>query len=170
MRNRGTIGGSLAHADPHADLPAALLARRRLGDGAQRLRLAARSRRPTWSSTTCTTSLAEDELIVDVRLPADAGQSAYAKFHRRGDRLVDRRRRRRPSAAATSRCAITGLGSRPVRATGFEEVVNGGGSLDEAARRAGEGTVPIDDLDGSAEYKRHLAGVLAKRALAEARG
>jgi carbon-monoxide dehydrogenase medium subunit len=57
-----------------------------------------------------------------------------------------------------------------VRATGFEEVVNGGGSLDEAAARAGEGTSPIEDLDGSAEYKRHLAGVLAKRALAEARG
>jgi carbon-monoxide dehydrogenase medium subunit len=57
-----------------------------------------------------------------------------------------------------------------VRASGFEEVVNGGGSLDEAASRAGEGTSPIEDLDGSAEYKRHLAGVLAKRALAEARG
>ncbi len=57
-----------------------------------------------------------------------------------------------------------------MRATGFEEVVNAGGPIDEAGARAGEGTSPIDDLDGSAEYKRHLAGVLAKRALAEARG
>ena len=65
--------------------------------------------------------------------------------------------------------AITGLGSRPVRATGFEEVVNGGGSLEDAARRAGEGTSPLDDLDGSAEYKQHLAGVLARRAVQAAR-
>jgi carbon-monoxide dehydrogenase medium subunit len=48
--------------------------------------------------------------------------------------------------------------------------VNAGGSLEEAASRAGEGTSPIDDLDGSAEYKRHLAGVMATRALAAARG
>ena len=65
--------------------------------------------------------------------------------------------------------AITGLGSAPVRASRFEELLNGGGSLDDAAREAGAGTEPIDDLDGSAEYKRHLAGVLAKRAVEAAR-
>jgi carbon-monoxide dehydrogenase medium subunit len=48
--------------------------------------------------------------------------------------------------------------------------VNAGGPRDEAAPRAGDGTSPIDDLDGSAEYKRHLAGVMATRALAAARG
>jgi carbon-monoxide dehydrogenase medium subunit len=61
--------------------------------------------------------------------------------------------------------ALTGVASRPVRATGFEEVLNSGGSLEQAARRAGEGLTPIEDLDGSAEYKRHLAGVLARRAV-----
>ena len=168
VRNRGTIGGSLAHADPHADLPAALLA---VG-GSVTVRNASGSRSIAAADLVVdylTTSLADDELIVDVRLPTDAAQSAYAKFHRRAiDWSI-------VGAAVAIRggnvtCAITGLGSRPVRATGFEEVVNAGGSLDEAAARAGEGTSPIDDLDGSAEYKRHLAGVLAKRALAEARG
>jgi carbon-monoxide dehydrogenase medium subunit len=168
VRNRGTIGGSLAHADPHADLPAALLA---VG-GSVTVRSASGSRSIAASDLVVdylTTSLADDELIVDVRVPTDAAQSAYAKFHRRaidwsivGAAVAIR--------GGTVTCAITGLGSRPIRATGFEEVVNAGGSLDEAASRAGEGTSPIDDLDGSAEYKRHLAGVLAKRALAEARG
>jgi carbon-monoxide dehydrogenase medium subunit len=168
VRNRGTIGGSLAHADPHADLPTALLA---VG-GSVTVRSASGSRSIAAADLVVdylTTSLAEDELIVDVRLPTDAGQSAYAKFHRRAiDWSI-------VGAAVAIRggnvtCALTGLGSRPVRATGFEEVVNGGGQIDEAGARAGEGTSPIDDLDGSAEYKRHLAGVLAKRALAEARG
>jgi aerobic carbon-monoxide dehydrogenase medium subunit len=168
VRNRGTIGGSMAHADPHADLPAALLA---VG-GSVTVRGASGSRTIAAADLIVdylTTSLQEDELITDVRVPADAGQSAYAKFHRRaidwsiiGAAVAIR--------GGTVTCAITGLGSRPVRATGFEEVVNAGGSIDEAAARAGEGTSPIDDLDGSAEYKRHLAGVMAKRALAAARG
>lgn len=62
------------------------------------------------------------------------------------------------------------LVDRPVRLTGFEEVVNAGGSLDEAAAKAGDGTSPLDDLDGSAEYKRHLAGVLARQAYEAAQG
>jgi aerobic carbon-monoxide dehydrogenase medium subunit len=168
VRNRGTIGGSLAHADPHGDLPAALLA----VDGSVTV-ASARGRRTIAAADLVVdylqTSLADDELIVDVRLPADAQQSAYAKFHRRAiDWSI-------VGAAAAIRggqvaVALTGVGSRPVRARGFEEVVNGGGNLEAAAARAGEGTSPTDDLDGSAEYKRHLAGVLARRALAAARG
>jgi carbon-monoxide dehydrogenase medium subunit len=167
VRNRGTIGGSLAHADPHADLPAALLA---VG-GEVTVRSSSGTRTIAAADLVVdylTTSLAEDELIVDVRLPADAGQSAYAKFHRRAiDWSII-------GAAAAIRggqvaVAITGLGSAPVRATAFEAAVNGGGSLEDAAREAGRDTSPIDDLDGSAEYKRHLAGVLAKRAVQAAR-
>jgi carbon-monoxide dehydrogenase medium subunit len=167
VRNRGTIGGSLAHAEPHADLPAVLLA----VDGRVTVRSASGERTIAAADLGVDylqTSLAEDELIVDVRVPSDCAQSAYAKFHRRAiDWSI-------VGAAAAIRggkvqIGITGLGSRPVRATGFEDVVNAGGSLDEAAARAGEGTTPMDDLDGSAEYKRHLAGVLAKRALEAAR-
>ena len=167
VRNRGTIGGSLAHSDPHGDLPAALLA---VG-GSVTARSASGSRTIAAADLFVdylTTSLADDELIVDVRVPSDASASAYAKFHRRAiDWSI-------VGAAAAIRggrvsVALTGLGSKPVRATAFEEVVNGGGSLEDAARRAGEGTSPIDDLDGSGEYKRHLAGVLARRAVEAAR-
>jgi carbon-monoxide dehydrogenase medium subunit len=167
VRNRGTIGGSLAHADPHADLPAALLA---VG-GAVTVRGGSGTRTIAAADLVVdylTTSLTEDEMIVDVRVPADAGQSAYAKFHRRAiDWSI-------VGAAAAIRngqvsVAITGLGSAPVLASRFADIVNGGGSLEDAARDAGAGTNPIDDLDGSAEYKRHLAGVLAKRAVEAAR-
>ena len=167
VRNRGTIGGTLAHAEPHADVPAVLLA----VDGRVTVRGSAGERTIAAADLVVDylqTSVADDALIVDVRVPADLPQSAYVKFHRRAiDWSI-------VGAAAAVRdgrvqVALTGLGSRPVRATGFEEVVNGGGSLDDAARRAGDGTSPIDDLDGSAEYKRHLAGVLARRALEAAR-
>jgi carbon-monoxide dehydrogenase medium subunit len=168
VRNRGTIGGSLAHSDPHGDLPAALLA---LG-GSVVVRSTAGTRTIAAADLAVdylTTSLGEDELITEIRVPAGAGSSAYEKFHRRaidwsivGAAAVIR--------GGTVAVAITGLASTPIRATGFEEVVNGGGSLEDAARRAADGTHPLDDLDGSAEYKRHLAGILAARAVATARG
>lgn len=168
IRNRGTIGGSLAHADPHGDLPAAVLA----AGGAVIVRSAGGTRRIEAAdlvTSYLTTSLAEDEMITEVRIPKGAGASAYAKFHRRaidwsivGVGVVIR--------DSGTIAAATGLGDRPVRLTGFEEVVNAGGSLDEAVAKAGDGTSPLDDLDGSAEYKRHLAGVLARQAYEAAQG
>jgi carbon-monoxide dehydrogenase medium subunit len=167
VRNRGTIGGSLAHAEPHADLPAVLLAL----DGRVTVRGPSGERTIAAADLVVDylqTSIADDELLVDVRVPADVPQSAYAKFHRRaidwsivGVAVAIRDGR--------MQVGVTGLGNRPVRASAFEDVVNGGGSPEDAARRIGEGTSPLDDLDGSAEYKRHLAGVLARRAIEAAR-
>ncbi len=151
IRGRGTIGGSLAHADPHGDLPAAILA----AGGAV--------------TSYLTTSLAADELITQVRLPKGNAQSAYAKFHRRaidwsivgvGVSI----------GADGVRAAATGVADRPTRLAGFEAAINGGASVDEAARAAGEGIDPTADLDGSSEYKRHLAGVLAGQAYLAAQG
>ncbi len=162
VRNRGTIGGSLAQSDPHGDLPAVLLA---LG-GSVEVRGASGSRTIAAADLAVgflTTTLAADEMIVAVRLPGGAGRSAYAKFHRRaidwsivGAAAVIR--------GTTTTVALTGMAAVAVRATGFEVIVNAGGSLEEAARHAGDGTRPAEGLDGSAEYKRHLAGVLARRA------
>jgi aerobic carbon-monoxide dehydrogenase medium subunit len=167
VRNRGTIGGSLAHADPHADLPAAMLA---LGASVT-VRSHAGSRTISAADLVTdylTTSLADDELIIDVRIPADSAKSAYAKFHRRaidwsiiGAAAVIR--------GGQTRVALTGVGNHPVRATAFEQAVNGGAALDQAAQHAGDGLNPLDDLDGSSDYKRHLAGVLARRAVEAAR-
>ena len=166
IRNRGTIGGSLAHADPHGDLPAAILA----AGGAVIVRGSGGERRIDVGdliTSYLTTSLAEDELITQVRLPKGAGKSAYATFHRRaidwsiigvGVSI----------GADGVRAAATGVGDHPTRLAGFESVLNGGGSLEDAIAKAGEGLSPLGDLDGSTEYKLHLVGVLAAQAHAEA--
>ncbi len=104
------------------------------------------------------TSLADDEIIVDVRLPKDGG-SSYAKFHRRAIdwSIVGVGCSLRGGAV---HLGVTGLGSRPVGGSGA--------SLDDALPAALAAASPTDDLDGSAEYKIHLAGVLARRAHAAA--
>ena len=166
IRNRGTIGGSLAHADPHGDLPAALLAAGASviarGPGGER-----RIDVGDLIESYLTTSLAADELITQVRIPKGAAASAYAKFHRRaidwsivgvGVCL----------GADGVRAAATGVADKPVRLTGFESVLDGGGSIDDAVAQAADGLDPHGDLDGSAEYKRHLVGVLARQAYNEA--
>ena len=66
------------------------------------------------------------------------------------------------------RAAATGVSDKPMRLTGFEEVLNGGGSIDDAIARVAEGVDPHDGLDGSVEYKKHLLGVMARKAHAEA--
>ncbi len=167
IRNRGTIGGSLGHADPHGDLPAAVLA----AGGSVIVRSAAGERRIAAEDLITgylTTSLAVDELITQVRLPKSAAVSAYAKFHRRaidwsivGVGVC--------IGADVTRVAVTGVGDRPMRATGFEGVINAGGLLDDAAAAAGDGLDPMDGLDGSPDYKRHLVGVLARQAYEAAR-
>lgn len=168
IRGRGTIGGSLAHADPHGDLPAAILAAggsviARGPGGERRIEIG------DLITSYLTTSLADDEIITQVRLPKGNAQSAYAKFHRRaidwsivGVGVA--------IGADGVRAAATGVADRPTRLAGFEAAVNGGASIAEAAAAAGEGLDPTSDLDGSAEYKRHLVGVLAQRAYLEAQG
>jgi carbon-monoxide dehydrogenase medium subunit len=152
VRNRGTIGGSLAHADPNADLPAVLLALGgelvAVGPNGERVIPAA-----DFFQGFLTTALSHDEVLTEVRVPS-AAPSAYEKFNRRAQdwALVG-------CAAVVNGgdvVAWTGVADRPVRAEG---------DWREAAGRL----EPAADLSGSTEYKRHLAGVLAERALARAK-
>lgn len=153
VRNRGTIGGSLAHADPHGDLPAVLVALGgevvAVGPAGERV-IAARELFQGY----LTTSLAPDEVLTEVRIRA-AEKSAYVKFNRRSQdwALVG-------CAAVVNGAEVvawTGVADRPVLAEGDWHA-------------AAEALEPAGDLSGSPEYKRHLAGVLAERALARARG
>jgi carbon-monoxide dehydrogenase medium subunit len=155
VRNRGTIGGSLAHGDPNADLPAAVVA--------LDAELAARG--PNGERTIrareffldyLTTALEPSELLTEVRVPAlDRAGSAYEKFNRRAQDWAI------VGCAAIVRgddevVAWTGVASTPVLAEGDW-------------RAAADALEPVADLSGSTEYKRHLAKVLAGRAVERAR-
>jgi aerobic carbon-monoxide dehydrogenase medium subunit len=161
VRNRGTIGGSLANADPHGDLPAVLLALEgevsAEGPSGQRTIAAA-----DLFVDYLQTSLSQDEIITAVRVPK-AARSAYVKFNRRAQdwaivgaaAVVD---------GASARIALTGVGSKPVRASAAEAAFSGSNAA-EAAAHASDGLDPPSDTAASGEYRAHLARVLVRRAL-----
>ncbi len=160
IRHRGTIGGSLAHADPAADLPMALLAL----DGSVELR-SPRGTRVVPGGEFFTgyfeTALAPDELLTAVRIPAAAGIAwGYQKFVRRANdwAIVG-------VAACGGRIALANMGPTPLRATAAERALADGASAAEAAELAADGTEPGEDLHADRDYRRHLARVLTRRAL-----
>ena len=177
VRHRGTMGGSIAHADPAGDLPTAAVALDATvvlaGPNGQRSVAA-------WDFFTdiFTTTMAPDEVLVEVRFPRTPGWTArYEKFHRTAQAWalvgVAAAVRRENGAIAEARVAFTNMGSTPVRASGVEAALAGAadlGTVKAAAARAGEATSPPSDIHGSAEYRRHLAGVLTGRAVAAAAG
>jgi aerobic carbon-monoxide dehydrogenase medium subunit len=177
VRNRGTIGGSLAHGDPASDLPAVLLA---LDGGVT-------ARGPNGERTIAaselfkdymTTSLAHDEVITDVQIPGlDGFGFGYQKFTRRAEDWAMVGVCALVSRAADGTCddvriGLTHMGATPLRAAAAEGALRGGalddGTIAAAAEQAAEGTDPPGDLNATPEYKRNLARVLTKRALEEA--
>ena len=177
VRNRGTIGGSLAHGDPASDLPALLLAAEgevtAQGPGGQRTIPAGEL-----FQDYLTTALAPDEVITEVRVPVvDGWGFGYEKFNRRAEdwamvgvcALV----KKAPDGSCEDvRIGLTHMGSTPLRATASEAALRGKGleaeAIADAAEQAAEGTEPPGDLNATADYKRHLARVLTKRALTTA--
>jgi aerobic carbon-monoxide dehydrogenase medium subunit len=177
VRNRGTIGGSLAHGDPASDLPAVLLT----------LEGSVTARGPNGERSIAaaelfqdylTTALAHDEVITEVRLPSLDGYGfGYQKFTRRAEDWAMVGVCALVSRAADGTCddvriGLTHMGSTPLRATAAENALRGGAldgnSIAAAAEEAAEGTDPPGDLNATPEYKRHLARVLTRRALEEA--
>jgi carbon-monoxide dehydrogenase medium subunit len=160
IRHRGTIGGSLAHADPAADLPMALVA---LG-GSVELRGPAGVRRVaaedffTGFFETC---LDPVELLTTVRVPASPGVPwGYQKFVRRANdwAIVG-------VAAIDGRIALANMGPKPLRASVAERAHADGASAADAAEFAADGTSPGDDMHADRAYRQHLARVLTRRAL-----
>jgi aerobic carbon-monoxide dehydrogenase medium subunit len=160
IRHRGTIGGSLSHADPAADLPMALVA---LG-GSVELRGPAGSRVVTaddFFEGFFETALRPGEMLTAVRVPRRAGVSwGYQKFVRRANdwAIVG-------VAAVDGRIALANMGPRPLRATAAEQALAAGASAAEAAGHAADGTSPGEDMHADREYRMHLARVLTRRAL-----
>lgn len=206
VRHRGTLGGSLSHADPAGDLPAVitaldaeLVAR---GPRGERVISAAE-----FFVDYLTTSLADDEILTEVRVPKawQGWTFRYEKFHRTAQAWavvgVACMVRATPAPAtaadgeagagdfanggpgngaasrgtvAEARIALTNVGAVPVRAVAAERAVTGAprtrDALRTAAAHAAEGLSPPSDLNGSAEYRRHLVRVLTGRALCAAAG
>jgi carbon-monoxide dehydrogenase medium subunit len=177
IRSRGTIGGSIAHADPAAELPAVLLAL----DGRVRARGPTGEREiaaADFFQGFLTTALAEDEILVAITLPAAgpgtgagcveiaqragdyAACGAVAQVTLVGDRVAD------------ARVALIGAIDRPVRARTVEEALIGSAGTPQdiaaGAAHASDGLDPTPDPRVPAEYRLHLARVVARRALEQA--
>ena len=174
VRNRGTIGGSLAHADPAADYPAAILAldaelvaRSKSGERT----IAARD----FFTGLFSTALQPGEIITEVRVPKTRdARTAYAKFHHpasgfavAGAAVVVQIK---GGAVQQVAVGITGIAPSAYRASKVENALRGKPvtSIAEAAEHAADGVEPLSDFFASAEYRKHLAAVYTQRALEEA--
>jgi len=165
VRNRGTIGGSVAHADPAADYPAVLMALDAelvFHDG--RTVGAADFFRGVFE-----TALGPADMLTEVRVPAlDGAGWSFLKFRNRSQDWAT------VAVAAVTHngsCAVglANMGGTPLRATAAEQAYASGGA-EAAGDVAAEGTDPPEDTASSAEFRRHLARVLVRRALEEAKG
>ena len=177
VRNRGTVGGSLAHGDPASDLPAVMLALEATvnvqGAGGERSIPVSELFRDY-----LTTALEPDEILTSIDVPSMEGWGwGYEKFTRRAEdwamvgvvALV-----RGNGSADDVRVGLTHMGSTALRATALEDALRGqaldADSIASAAEHAADGTEPPGDLNATAGYKCHLAKVLARRALTTASG
>lgn len=177
IRTRGTIGGSIAHADPSAEYPAVLTALE--GEIVAR---GPRGERVLKSAdlfqTYLTTSLAADEILTEVRLPVMPSGAGYAfeEFSRRhGDFAIVGIAAmivRDGPRCARARLAAAGAGPVPISLRAAEEILEREGlgekAIESAARRAAELVAPDSDIHASAEYRRHLTSVLTERAVKRA--
>ena len=176
IRHRGTLGGSLAHADPAAELPAALVAL-----GAELSVLGRRGARTIQASEfflgLMTTALAAHEILLEIRVPPQGPGWGFAEVVRRaGDfalagvvALVGRSRPSGPCESA--RLAGFGVADRPVRFTAAEEILTSrdpSAALTQAVAAAADACDPPDDVHASADYRRHLAAVLTEQAVSQA--
>jgi carbon-monoxide dehydrogenase medium subunit len=179
VRNRGTIGGSLAHGDPASDLPAAMLICEASvtlqGPGGQQRSVAAADLFQDYLET----AVEPTEVLTEVRMPAyDGWGFGYEKFNRRSEDwamvAVSALVRKSGDTIEDVRVGLTNMASVPLRAKAVEDALRGqpatADSIARAAEQAAEGTDPPADLNASSEYKRHLARVLARRALQTAAG
>jgi carbon-monoxide dehydrogenase medium subunit len=170
VRHRGTIGGSVAHGDPASDLPAVLLALDAEIDvaGARRVRTvpAAEFFRGVFE-----TAAGPQEVVTEIRVPKLTGDDGWSfqKFRRRAQDWatvgVAVLAKRRNGGGASAAIALVNMGATPLRARAAEEAVAAG---DDPGAVAAEGADPPSDTNASAAYRRHLAGVLVRRAVEEA--
>ncbi|MGB3685393.1 MAG: xanthine dehydrogenase family protein subunit M [Ornithinimicrobium sp.] len=179
IRHRGTVGGALVHADPAGDVGAPILALDAElvitgADGAERSVSAS-----DFFVDIFETAVQEGELLTAIRIPKHTGWgSAYTKFvrvsHQWSIVAAAATVRAEGGSIAQAKVALTNMGSTPLRAASLEQELIGKEATTEALREVcagvGQGTTPPSDLNGDADYRKHLAGVLTRRAVVAAAG
>jgi aerobic carbon-monoxide dehydrogenase medium subunit len=168
VRHVGTIGGSVAHADPASDMPTVLVAlgaeMEVRGPGGVRNVGAGDFFKGLFEP-----DLAADEVLTEIRVPTTNGRGwSYLKFHRRAQDWALVGVAALAQNGAGPSVALTNMADRPLRAAGVEEALAGGADPAAASERAAEGTSPPTDAFASAEYRGELVKVLVRRALEEA--
>ena len=178
VRNRGTIGGSLAHADPAADYPASILAL-----DAEMIVQSSSGKRTIPAEKffvdLLATGIRPGEILTEIRVPirAEGEGSAYRKFHQpaSGFAIVGAAARitlGKGGKLDDLALGMTGVGSKAYRATAVEKALSGSGGTEkqvaEACAKAAQGVDPLSDIFASADYRREMAGVFARRAIAAA--
>ncbi len=173
VRHRGTIGGTLAHGDPASDMPAVILALDAelvvRGTGGERTIAASE-----FFTGIFTTAVDASEMLVEVRVPklgASTGWS-YQRLSRRAQdwatvavaAVVEKSN----GSLGKASIALVNMGATPLRAAAAEEAIAGGAGIEDAAGLIADGTSPRSDQAASSDFRRHLAGVLGRRALEEA--
>jgi carbon-monoxide dehydrogenase medium subunit len=178
IRHRGTFGGALAPADPAGDLgaPALALGAEFVIAGPGGIHTVPADE---FFVDLFETAINDDEILTEVRIPKHTGWGAhYEKFVRVAHQwpivAVAATVQTNGGTISEARVGLTNMGSTPIRARGVEEALAGqpatADAVRTAAERATEGTNPPSDLNGDAEYRRHLAGVLTRRAVLNAAG
>ncbi len=178
VRHRGTVGGALVHADPAGDVGTAALAL-----DAEMVIVG-----PNGSRTVAaqdffvglfTSAVGEDELLTQIRIPKHTGWGGhYEKFvrlvHQWSIVAVAASVKVEGGSIRDARVALTNMGATPLRARSVEQALVGQAPSEDVVRRAvasvAEGTEPPSDLNGAADYRKHLAGVLARRAVLASAG
>ena len=162
IRNRGTIGGSIAHADPAGEYgTVCLMLDAEIVTSRRRIPAAG------FFLGRFTTPLDHDELITEITFPADPGPAAYLKFcHRLFDWALVGAAAQRTSQGW--RIGLVNVAETPVRAVAVERSLDAGASYAQAARLASDGLRPTPSHRASAEYKLHLARTLTRRVIEQA--
>jgi carbon-monoxide dehydrogenase medium subunit len=173
VRNKGTLGGALAHADPAGDLPAVFLALDgeivARGPGGEKTYAGAE-----FFVDILTTQLGEDEIVTQIRFPTLQGKTgtSYQKFDHPASHYALTGVAASVALGANNtiervRVGVTGVGAKAYRAEGVEQALQGKGAdqVATAAEKAADGIDCNDDIHASAEYRAHLARVFTRRAL-----
>ena len=162
IRHRGTIGGSVAHGDPASDLPAVLLAL----DATFVISSGREIGATDFFRSLFETALEPGELLTEIRVRKQSAPAAWSflKFRKRAiDWAIV------GVAVQGNRVGLVNMGQVPLRASAVEAALAGGASVGEAAALAAQGTSPTTDIHASSAYREHLAQVLVRRAVEEAR-